>query len=45
MDEYHLEVVGKGSQDGPMGLEVHVADGDGAVTQKAKLPLDVQLLK
>jgi len=28
-----------------MSLEVYIANGNSAVTQKAKLPLDVQLLQ
>lgn len=45
MDEDHLEVVGEGSQHCSMGLEVHVANGNRAVTQKPKLPLDIELLQ
>lgn len=45
MNEDHLEVVREGSQDSPVGLEVHVANGDCAVAQEAKLSLDVELLQ
>lgn len=45
MNEDHLEVVGEGCKHGPVGLEVHVANGDCAVAQEAKLSLDVELLQ
>lgn len=45
MDEDHLEVVGECGQHSTVGLEVDVANGDGAVAQEAELPLDVELLQ
>lgn len=44
VDKDHLEVVGEGCQNCPVGFEVHVANGNSAVTQEAKLPLNIQLL-
>lgn len=44
MDEDHLEVVGEGRQNCPVGFEVHIVNGNSAVTQEAKLPLNIQLL-
>lgn len=45
MDEDHLEVVGESSKYCSMGLEVDVAYGNRAVTQKAELSLNIELLQ
>lgn len=45
MDEDHLEVVGEGGQHSPMGFEVDVPNGNGAVTQETELSLDIELLQ
>lgn len=45
MYKNHFKVVWESGEDCAMSLEVYVADGNSAVAQKAKLPLDVQLLQ
>lgn len=45
VDKNHLEIVGEGGQDSTVGFEVDVADGDSAVTQEAKLSLNIKLLQ
>lgn len=45
MDEDHLEVVGEGGEHGSVSFKVDISDGDGAVAQKAKLSLNVELLQ
>lgn len=45
VDEDHLEVVGEGGEHSSVGFEVDVSNSDCAVAQKAKLPLNVELLQ
>lgn len=45
VDEDHLEVIGEGGQYSSVGFEVNVANGNGTVTQEAKLSLDIELLQ
>lgn len=45
MNKYHLKIVRKSSEHRSVGFEVNISNGNCAVTQKAKLPLHVQLLE
>lgn len=45
VNEDHFEVIGEGGQHGSVSFEVNVANGNSAVTQEAKLSLNVELLQ
>lgn len=45
MNEYHLKIVGKSSQDSSMSFEVDISNCNCAVTKEAKFSLHVELLQ
>lgn len=45
MNKYHLEIVRKSSKHCSVGFEVDVSNSNGAITQKTKFSLHVQLLQ
>lgn len=45
VNEDHFEVIGEGGQHSSVSFEVNVANGNSAVTQEAKLSLNVELLQ
>lgn len=45
VNKYHLEIVRKSSKHCSVGFEVDVSNSNGAITQKTKFSLHVQLLQ